>query len=264
MSSERTLLLIKPEAVRRNLNFQIADRFEKRSFALVACKMLEPSKALAEEHYASCKGSAGFAAAVEALTAGPVVAMLFEAPGAIAVAASMLGDADPAKAEVGTIRGDFAISAASNLVESSSNAADAKRTAALWFTPAELAVAAPPPAAATATPQKAEAANGAAADGAEAGEGGEGGKSKRALAKEAKKAAKAEKKDANKKQSAGIPVAPADDKPKSARRHRRRAASASASASAHCPASPSHAPMRPLPTRRGPRIPIQWARFAER
>ena len=200
--------------MRRNLNFQIADRFEKRSFSLVACKMLEPSKALAEEHYAPSKGSAGFAAAVEALTAGPIVAMLFEAPGAVAVAASMLGDADPAKAEVGTIRGDFAISAASNLVESSADAADAKRTAALWFTATELAVAAPP--AAAAPPKKAETANGAAANDADAGEGGEGGKSKRALAKEAKKAAKAEKKDANKKQSAGIPVAPAEEKPKSA------------------------------------------------
>ncbi|KAL1522631.1 hypothetical protein AB1Y20_017612 [Prymnesium parvum] len=209
---ERTLLLIKPDAVRRSLNFQIADRFEKRGFLLVACKMLRPSQALAEKHYAALHGSAAFGDAVGALTSGPAVVLLFEARGALGVARAMLGDSDPSKAEAGTIRGDYAISAASNLVESSADAADAARATAIWFAPEEIGGA--PSSAPASAPAAAAASEAQEAQEAEGGEGGEGGKSKRALAKEAKKLEKQAKKDANKKQSSGIPAPPPADKPK--------------------------------------------------
>lgn len=199
---ERTLLIIKPDAVRRNLNFQIADRFEKRSFTLIACKMLQPSRELAERHYAPLKSSTELNAAVEMLISGPVIVMLFEAPGALSVASVMLGDSDPAKAEIGTIRGDFAISSANNLVESSLDKAEADRTTALWFTADEI----------IAAPRSEPSANDKVAD--HDTETPDGGKSKRALAKEAKKLEKSAKKEANKKQSAGIPAQPAADKPK--------------------------------------------------
>ena len=98
MSQERTLLLIKAEALNRNINFQISERFEKRSFSLVACRMLHPSTELAKKHYASLAGKPEFEEAVAGLVAGPTIAMVWEAHAAIAVAVSMVGNADPAQA----------------------------------------------------------------------------------------------------------------------------------------------------------------------
>ncbi|KAL3910133.1 MAG: hypothetical protein SGPRY_009173, partial [Prymnesium sp.] len=213
---QRTLLLIKPDAVSRCLNFQIAERFEQRGFSLVACKMIHPSKTTAEAHYAPLASTDRFSALVDALSSGPAILMLFEAAGAIAAATAMLGHPDPAKAEFGTIRADFALSEESNLVECSVDEADVKRTVGVWFSEGELltstapAASASPPASAAAAPS--EGTSGGAAE--EGGAEGEASKSKRALAKEAKKLEKQAKKEANKKQSAGIPPPPAVDKPK--------------------------------------------------
>ena len=83
---ERTCVVLKPDAVGRALNFQITERFEKRGFTLVACRMLQATRAQAEAYYAPLKGSATFEEAVSFLTSGPIVATAWQAPGAVAAA----------------------------------------------------------------------------------------------------------------------------------------------------------------------------------
>ena len=206
-----TLVLLKPDAVARGLTFEISERFEKRGLPLVACKMLQPTREQAAAHYKPLEKTSDFAALVDFLVSGPAVVLVWDAEPAAVQA--LAGDADPAKAALGSIRGDLAVDRARNLLECSATAADAKREMAVWGVE-EIAAPAP---AATAKPA-APAGNGAAAAAAAAGggDGGDGdGKSKKALAKEAKKAEKAAKKAEHKaagvtksgetKKSAGIP-----------------------------------------------------------
>ncbi len=206
--AERTLLLLKPDAVGRNLNFEITDRFEKKGLVLVACRMQQPTRAVAEQHYAPLKGSPAYGTAVEFLTSGPVVATAWEAPGAIALVREMVGDADPAKAARGTVRGDMAIEPSRNLVECSADAKAAARELGVWFKAAELGDApaaavskpdSPAPKPNTAAPAAAAAATAAAADGESGAT-----KSKAQMKKEAKAAEKAAK-----KKTAGVPPPPA-------------------------------------------------------
>ena len=189
---ERTCVLLKPDAVGRGLNFQITERFEKREFKLLACRMLQATKEEAEAYYAPLKGKAGFDDAVAFLTSGPIVATAWEAPGVLAAALSTAGAADPAKAALGTVRGDLAVDNARNLIECSADAAAAKRELALWFTPAQLGGGGGAASSAGGAAAAATAAGGGAVDVADSG--GEGGKSKAQLKKEAKEAKKAEKK----------------------------------------------------------------------
>ena len=208
-----TLVLLKPDAVARGLTFEISERFEKRGLPLVACKMLQPTREQAAAHYKPLEKTSDFAALVDFLVSGPAVVLVWDAEPAAVQA--LAGDADPAKAALGSIRGDLAVDRARNLLECSATAADAKREMAVWGVEE---IAAPAPAPAAAAKSAAPAGNGAAAAAAAAGggDGGDGdGKSKKALAKEAKKAEKAAKKAEHKaagvtksgetKKSAGIP-----------------------------------------------------------
>ena len=208
-----TLVLLKPDAVARGLTFEISERFEKRGLPLVACKMLQPTREQAAAHYKPLEKTSDFAALVDFLVSGPAVVLVWDAEPAAVQA--LAGDADPAKAALGSIRGDLAVDRARNLLECSATAADAKREMAVWGVEE---IAAPVPAPAAAAKAAAPAGNGAAAAAAAAGggDGGDGdGKSKKALAKEAKKAEKAAKKAEHKaagvtksgetKKSAGIP-----------------------------------------------------------
>ena len=95
MAMSRTFVLLKPDAVARGLNFEITERFEKR-FTLVACRMQQVGRELAEAHYAPLKGSAAFDDAVAFLTSAPAIATVWEGPGAVSAAIAMAGDADPA------------------------------------------------------------------------------------------------------------------------------------------------------------------------
>jgi histidyl-tRNA synthetase len=143
---ERTFVLLKPDAVGRGLNFQITERFEKRGFKLVACRMQHATPELAEAHYASLKGGAAFKEKVEFLTSGPSIATAWEAPGAVVAAQATAGDANPAKAARGSIRGDLAIDPERNLLECSADGPAAQRDLALWFTTEELGNTTTPPA----------------------------------------------------------------------------------------------------------------------
>lgn len=213
--SERTVLLIKPDAVQRGLNFEIAERFERRSFKLAACRMVQPTVSQAEQHYGLQKNNPACKESVAFLTSGPVVVMAWEGPGAIAAALAMVGDNDPSRAELGTVRADLAIEPRLNLVEVSPDAASATKEQAIWFTAEDFVsstgaspspVASTPsaaPKAAAPLPAAAPASGSVAADEDAAAD--NSGKSKRQLAKEAKKAEKEVKKAGHKKVSAGIP-----------------------------------------------------------
>ena len=138
-----TLVLLKPDAVARGLTFEISERFEKRGLPLVACKMLQPTREQAAAHYKPLEKTSDFAALVDFLVSGPAVVLVWDAEPAAVQA--LAGDADPAKAALGSIRGDLAVDRARNLLECSATAADAKREMAVWGVEE---IAAPAPAAA--------------------------------------------------------------------------------------------------------------------
>ncbi len=122
---ERTLILIKPDAVKRNLSGEIIARFEKKGLKLVAMKLLQLSKEKAKVHYAVHAGKPFFEGLVDYITSGPIVAMVLEGDKAIELARKTMGATDPAKAEKGTIRADFGL----NIQENSTHGSDGPQTA---------------------------------------------------------------------------------------------------------------------------------------
>ena len=126
MTAERTLSIIKPDATRRNLTGQIIARLEKAGLRVVAQRRTRLSRAQAEAFYAVHRARPFFASLVEFMTSGPVVVQVLEGPNAVAKNREVMGATDPAKAEPGTIRRDFAESIEANSVHGS----DAPDTAA--------------------------------------------------------------------------------------------------------------------------------------
>ena len=133
MAIERSLILIKPDAVRRRLAGEILGRIEARGFTLAAGKLLTVGRALAEEHYAEHREKPFFGDLVEFITSGPTWALVVEGEGAIATMRKTIGATNPANAEPGTIRGDLAMSVPDNLVHGSDSPESAEREVALWF-----------------------------------------------------------------------------------------------------------------------------------
>ena len=138
MTSQRTLVLIKPDGVQRLLAGRILSRFEDRGLKIAAMKLMPVSKQLAETHYAVHSARPFFAGLVQFITSGPVVALVLEGPNAIAVVRSMVGATKPHEAAPGTIRGDFCLETAKNLIHASDAPETAVAEIALWFTPVEL------------------------------------------------------------------------------------------------------------------------------
>ena len=130
---ERTLVLAKPDAVQRGLIGEIVSRFERKGLKVVALRLLNVPRDVAERHYAVHAGKHFYAGLVEFITSGPVAAIALEGPDAIATVRRMVGKTMPNEAEPGTIRGDLGISGLRNLI----HASDAPETAAaeleLWF-----------------------------------------------------------------------------------------------------------------------------------
>ena len=139
MAVEQTLILAKPDAVRRSLAGEIVARFERRGFRLRAARILTVDRALAEEHYAEHEAKPFFGELVEFITSGPTLAFVLEGEGVIATARTTIGATNPADAEPGSIRGDFAVAMPDNLVHGSDSAESAEREVALWFSADELA-----------------------------------------------------------------------------------------------------------------------------
>ena len=138
MAVEQTLILIKPDAVRRALAGEILGRIEARGFAVRAGKLLTVDRELADRHYAEHREKPFFGELVEFITSGPTWALVVEGEGAIATMRKTIGATNPANAEPGTIRGDLAMSMPDNLVHGSDSPESAAREVALWFSADEL------------------------------------------------------------------------------------------------------------------------------
>ena len=130
---ERTLVLLKPDAVQRGLVGPILARFEQKGLKLVGLKLRQFPTALIQRHYEAHKARPFYGALVDFMTSGPVVALVLEGNNAIEVVRRLMGKTNAAEAEPGTIRGDFALSRSNNLVHGSDSAEAAKKELALFF-----------------------------------------------------------------------------------------------------------------------------------
>ena len=136
--AERTLVLIKPDAMQRRLAGEILGRFEGRGLDVRAAKLVLVDKALAGEHYAEHREKPFFGELVEFITSSPTLALVLEGESAVKVARSTMGATNPVDAAPGTIRGDLALAMPDNLVHGSDSTASAEREIALWFSDGEL------------------------------------------------------------------------------------------------------------------------------
>ena len=135
---ERTLVLLKPDAVQRGLVGSILARFEAKGLKLVALKMRRFPEPLLEKHYDAHRTRPFYRSLVDFMSSGPAVALVLEGRNAIEVTRKLMGKTDAAEAEPGTIRGDWALSRSNNLVHGSDSADSAKKELALFFEPAEI------------------------------------------------------------------------------------------------------------------------------
>jgi len=133
MAVERTLVLIKPDAMQRQLAGEILARFERRGLVVSEAKLVNVGRQLAETHYAEHSDKAFFGELVEFITSGPTLAFVLEGEGAIATVRRTMGATNPADSEPGSIRGDLALSMPDNLVHGSDSPESAEREIGLWF-----------------------------------------------------------------------------------------------------------------------------------
>jgi len=130
---EKSLVLVKPDAVERGFSAAILARIEKDGLKLVALKMLQMSRTLAERHYAVHKDKPFFPGLINYITSGPIVAAVFEGDDAVNRIRNIMGKTDPAKAETGTIRRDFGLDIEKNAIHGSDSAETAAVEIALYF-----------------------------------------------------------------------------------------------------------------------------------
>ncbi len=135
---QRTLLLVKPDGVQRQLVGRVLTRFEERGLKIVGLKLVRADRALAEQHYAVHADKPFFRGLVDFITSAPLVAAAIEGPNAILVVRAMNGATRPHEAAPGSIRGDLAVETAQNLVHASDSPENAAAELALWFKPDEL------------------------------------------------------------------------------------------------------------------------------
>jgi len=135
---EKTLVLLKPDALNRRLVGEIISRFEKKGLKIVAMKMLWMSREMAEKHYEVHRGKNFYESLLDYITSAPIIAMVLEGDRAIEVVRRMMGKTNGVEAEPGTIRGDYSLSVQNNLVHGSDSAESAEREIKLFFTPEEI------------------------------------------------------------------------------------------------------------------------------
>ncbi len=139
MSVEQTLILIKPDAMRRALAGEILGRFERKGLKVVGLRLLWVPREVAEQHYAVHRGRHFYAGLVDFITSGPVAAVALDGPDAIAVVRRLVGKTMPNEAEPGTIRGDLGLMTGRNLIHGSDAPKSAEREVALFFAGRDLA-----------------------------------------------------------------------------------------------------------------------------
>lgn len=133
MAIETTLVLVKPDGVRRGLAGEVVARFERRGYDLRGARLLKIPRALAAEHYAEHKGKPFYADLVSFITSGPVLALAVRGEDAISGVRSLMGATNPADSLPGTIRGDLATELSENVVHGSDSRASARRELGLFF-----------------------------------------------------------------------------------------------------------------------------------
>ncbi len=135
---ERSLVLIKPDAIQRGLAGQIITRLEKKGLKIVAMKMLQMDENLAQHHYSIHKDKAFFNDLVSFITSSPIIAIVFQGKHTVEIIRQMMGETDPVKARSGTIRGDFSIDIGHNLVHGSDSLENASKEIELFFQTEEI------------------------------------------------------------------------------------------------------------------------------
>lgn len=135
---QRTLVLVKPDGVRRGLTGEIIARLERKELKIIALKMLQMDKALASRHYAVHKDRPFFASLVEFITSGPIVAAVVQGDKAVEATRQIMGETNPLKAGMGTVRGDFGLDIQCNLVHGSDSEENARIEISLFFSDREV------------------------------------------------------------------------------------------------------------------------------
>jgi nucleoside-diphosphate kinase len=135
---ERTLIIVKPDAVQRGLTGEIIKRFEQRGLRIIGMKFMLVDEALAQKHYAEHEGKSFFASLVSYITSAPVVVIALEGPNAVQAARTTIGATKPHEAAAGTIRGDYGMMVGRNLVHGSDSPASGEREVNNFFQQNEL------------------------------------------------------------------------------------------------------------------------------
>jgi nucleoside-diphosphate kinase len=138
MSPERTLVLVKPDAMQRGLAGEVIGRLERRGLRIVGMKLLHIDRSLAARHYAEHEGKTFYPGLIDYITSSPVIAAVFEGPGAVQAVRAAIGSTNPLEASPGSIRADFGMSKGRNLVHASDSPENGAREVALFFRPEEL------------------------------------------------------------------------------------------------------------------------------
>ena len=135
---ERTLIILKPDAVQRRLIGRIISRFEDKGLTIIGCKLMQIDADLAARHYAPHQGKPFYPGLIKYITSSPVMVMVVEGERAVEISRKLMGTTFGFEAEPGTIRGDFSVSKTYNLIHGSDSPESAETEVALYFTPAEL------------------------------------------------------------------------------------------------------------------------------
>ena len=135
---EQTFILVKPDGVQRGLMGEVIRRLEQRGLKMIAAKFQVVPQTLAEEHYAVHQGKPFYDGLIAYITSGPVLAMVWEGPGAIAAVRQTMGATRPVEAAPGSVRHDYALEVGRNLTHASDGSDTAKTEIALWFKPDEI------------------------------------------------------------------------------------------------------------------------------
>jgi nucleoside-diphosphate kinase len=133
VTTERTLILVKPDAFERGLTGEVIGRFERKGLQLVALTLMQADEPLAQVHYEEHTDKPFFGELVDFITRGPLVAMILEGANAVNAARQVIGATDPLEADAGSIRGEFATEVTFNLVHGSDSPESAEREIGIWF-----------------------------------------------------------------------------------------------------------------------------------
>ena len=138
MTTERTLVLVKPDGVQRGIAGEIISRLERTGLQIIGLKLMQISDDLASQHYGEHHGKPFYPGLVSFITSSPVLALVLEGPSAVSTTRKIMGATNPADSAPGTIRGDFGVDMGRNLIHGSANLEDAAREVSLFFNDSEL------------------------------------------------------------------------------------------------------------------------------